>query len=109
MELWQAIDRLKHDRTILLTTHNMEEAETLASRVAVLQGGQLRHLGTALGLKNALSSSVRMVATRCAGLPAGATSIEEWASDLVTKYGSSHATAAFGTLCVRRAADVTGL
>ena len=82
MELWQAIDRLKANRTILLTTHNMEEAETLASRVAVLQGGKLLHTGTALGLKNRLSSAIRVSGSSFAEPD----SIEAWANSVSIRY-----------------------
>jgi ABC-2 type transport system ATP-binding protein len=37
---WETIDGLRHlGKTIFLTTHYMEEAETLADRIAVLRGG----------------------------------------------------------------------
>lgn len=34
--LWQALRRVSKDRAILLTTHSMEEAEALASKVAIV-------------------------------------------------------------------------
>ncbi|KAF4964875.1 hypothetical protein F66182_18050, partial [Fusarium sp. NRRL 66182] len=34
--LWQALRRVSKDRAILLTTHSMEEAEALASKVAII-------------------------------------------------------------------------
>ena len=34
-ELWSLIKSYKNDRTIILTTHNMEEADTLSDRIAV--------------------------------------------------------------------------
>ncbi|WP_084594016.1 ATP-binding cassette domain-containing protein [Arhodomonas aquaeolei] len=40
--IWERLQRLRHDgRTLLLTTHYMEEAERLADRAAVIDGGRL--------------------------------------------------------------------
>jgi len=44
---WQAIRNLRGlGKTVVLTTHYLEEAEQLADRVAVLAGGRIRALGT---------------------------------------------------------------
>lgn len=40
-DLWKAIESLKGHVTILLTTHYMEEVETLADRVGILHAGKL--------------------------------------------------------------------
>jgi ABC-2 type transport system ATP-binding protein len=45
--LWDLVDRLKHaGRTIILTTHYMEEAERLCDRVAIMDHGRVIALGT---------------------------------------------------------------
>ena len=44
--LWQEIEKLKDQMTILLTTHYMEEAEALADRIAIMIEGKLVHAGT---------------------------------------------------------------
>jgi ABC-2 type transport system ATP-binding protein len=43
--------RDKHDATILLTTHDMQEADALCDRVAILDDGQIVALDTPAGLK----------------------------------------------------------
>jgi ABC-2 type transport system ATP-binding protein len=43
--------RAEHDATILLTTHDMEEAETLCDRIAFLAGGRIVAEGTPLALR----------------------------------------------------------
>jgi ABC-2 type transport system ATP-binding protein len=44
---WQLVDALRDlGRTVLLTTHYMEEAQHLADRVAVIAAGRLVALGT---------------------------------------------------------------
>jgi ABC-2 type transport system ATP-binding protein len=46
-QLWSLLERFKHDGgTILLTTHYMDEAETLCDRVAVVDKGRVIALGT---------------------------------------------------------------
>jgi ABC-2 type transport system ATP-binding protein len=45
--LWDLVRQLKSEgRTVLLTTHYMEEAEVLCDRVAILDRGQILQLGT---------------------------------------------------------------
>jgi ABC-2 type transport system ATP-binding protein len=55
-EMWGEISRLASDEqmTILLTTHYMEEADKLASRVAIIDRGKIVVEGTPEQLKNEL-------------------------------------------------------
>ncbi|MEP7159217.1 MAG: ABC transporter ATP-binding protein [Chloroflexota bacterium] len=44
--LWEHIERLRHEgRTVLLTTHYMEEAEHLCDRVAIVDHGKILEIG----------------------------------------------------------------
>lgn len=45
-ELWTLIERLKEKTTIVLTTHYLEEAETLCDRICVMKDGQIKAIGT---------------------------------------------------------------
>ncbi|WP_048600374.1 ABC transporter ATP-binding protein [Rubeoparvulum massiliense] len=45
-ELWTAIEKLKGRITIILTTHHMEEAETLSDRIGIMAKGKLKAVGT---------------------------------------------------------------
>jgi ABC-2 type transport system ATP-binding protein len=50
-QLWDLIERFKLDgRTIVLTTHYMEEAERLCDRVGIMDHGRIIALGTPRGL-----------------------------------------------------------
>ncbi len=49
-ELWSAIEKLKGKITIILTTHYMEEAESLSDRIAIMAKGELKAVGTAAEL-----------------------------------------------------------
>jgi ABC-2 type transport system ATP-binding protein len=50
------IQRLAHSKTIILTTHNMDEAERLADRVAIIDHGRLLVLDTPQALKARLGA-----------------------------------------------------
>ena len=46
-ELWDLVRSLKGDVTIILTTHYLEEAETLSDRIGIMKNGKLLAVGTA--------------------------------------------------------------
>ncbi len=50
-ELWHVIEALKGKMTIILTTHYLEEAESLCDRIGVMAHGELCAEGTAAELK----------------------------------------------------------
>jgi ABC-2 type transport system ATP-binding protein len=57
--LWQFITRLNREgSTVLLTTHYLEEAETLCSRVAMLKGGKLVSLARTADLLQKFSAQL---------------------------------------------------
>lgn len=45
-ELWSLIEKLKEKTTIVLTTHYLEEAESLCDRICVMKDGQVKAIGT---------------------------------------------------------------
>lgn len=45
-ELWKVISGLKGKKTIILTTHYMEEAEALSNRIGIMAKGNLVDVGT---------------------------------------------------------------
>ena len=52
------------DRTIILTTHHMDEADLLSDRVAILSHGKLCCYGTSLYLKSRYGSGYYLTACR---------------------------------------------
>ncbi len=50
-ELWDIIKSLKGTVTIILTTHYLEEAESLSDRVAIMKDGKLLTVDTAQNIK----------------------------------------------------------
>ena len=48
---WDLLQRHRSGRTILLTTHHMDEADLLGDRIAIMAEGELQCVGTSLFLK----------------------------------------------------------
>ena len=51
-ELWKVIYELKGKITIILTTHYMEEAESLSDRIGIMANGNIVEVGTSKELIN---------------------------------------------------------
>ena len=51
---WDLLQTEKKSRTILLTTHFMEEADILGDRIAIMARGQIQCYGTSMFLKRKL-------------------------------------------------------
>ena len=59
--LWDLLRRINADgRTVVLTTHHMDEAETLCDRVAIMDHGEILRLGAPAALVRGLDSLVRV-------------------------------------------------
>lgn len=59
-QVWQLMQQSKVGRSILLTTHSMEEADALGDRIAILSKGRLQTLGSSLFLKNKFGLGYRL-------------------------------------------------
>jgi ABC-type multidrug transport system ATPase subunit len=49
--MWELISSTMKGRSVILTTHSMEEAEAICGRIGIMVGGRLRCLGSAQHLK----------------------------------------------------------
>jgi ABC-2 type transport system ATP-binding protein len=59
--LWDLLRQINADgRTVVLTTHHMDEAETLCDRVAIMDRGEILRLGAPAALVRGLDSPVRI-------------------------------------------------
>ena len=59
--LWDLLRQINADgRTVVLTTHHMDEAETLCDRVAIMDHGQILQLGPPAALVRQLDTPVRI-------------------------------------------------
>jgi ABC-2 type transport system ATP-binding protein len=59
--VWEHIAELKGKKTIVLTTHYLEEADALADRIAIIDEGKIVALGTPRELKDSISEMQVMV------------------------------------------------
>ncbi len=59
--IWEHIAGLKGKKTIVLTTHYLEEADVLADRIAIIDEGKIVALGTPRELKDSISDMQIMV------------------------------------------------
>ena len=67
--LWEVIRSLAdEDRTVILTTHYMDEAEVLADRVAIIDHGQIAAIDTPAALKEAHGSATSLQFTTLHGI-----------------------------------------
>ncbi|KER29049.1 hypothetical protein T265_13456, partial [Opisthorchis viverrini] len=62
--IWDLIIDLRRKRTIILTTHHMDEADVLGDRIAILSQGRLRCCGTSLFLKSNHGQGYYLILTR---------------------------------------------
>ena len=61
--MWEVITEERSRRCIVLTTHSMEEAEALCSRIAIMAAGRLQCLGGQQHLKSKFGEGLRLKLT----------------------------------------------
>ncbi len=59
--IWEYIIQLKEEKTILLTTHYMDEADFLADRIGIMDEGKIVALGTSQELKASMPEKNTMI------------------------------------------------
>lgn len=65
--LWDLLQHEKRGRTILLTTHFMDEADVLGDRIAIMADGELKCCGTSFFLKKRFGTGYRLVCVKHEG------------------------------------------
>eukprot|EP01134_Creolimax_fragrantissima_P001244 CFRG1244T1 len=60
---WEFLLRQRKGRTILLSTHFMDEADLLGDRIAIISNGALKCIGSSLFLKKAYGAGYHLVCT----------------------------------------------
>ncbi|XP_060066261.1 phospholipid-transporting ATPase ABCA3-like [Ylistrum balloti] len=63
-ETWEILRKYKDDRTILLSTHFMDEADLLGDRIAIMSEGVIKCCGTSLFLKKAYGAGYHLVTVK---------------------------------------------
>ena len=59
--IWDLLLKYKEGRTILLSTHHMDEADILGDRTAIISNGQLKCCGSSLFLKSMFGEGYHLV------------------------------------------------
>ena len=60
LEVYSVLLELKKTKTILLTTHSMEEADILSDQIGIMYLGRLRAIGSPVGLKQAYGKGYKV-------------------------------------------------
>ncbi|CAG5130291.1 unnamed protein product, partial [Candidula unifasciata] len=58
--IWDLLVKFKKGRTILLSTHHMDEADFLGDRIAIISNGQLKCVGSSVFLKNMIGDGYHL-------------------------------------------------
>jgi len=78
--IWEIIARAKQNRAILLTTHGMDEAETLCNEIGILAHGKLRCFGSGQSLRSQYGEGYQLI---LAFPPDAAKQVQEFVSSVV--------------------------
>lgn len=62
--IWQLLLKYKKDRTIILCTHFMDEADVLGDKIAIIAHGRLKCYGSSMFLKNSLGDGYQLTLVR---------------------------------------------
>uniref|UniRef100_A0A182IZM7 ABC transporter domain-containing protein n=1 Tax=Anopheles atroparvus TaxID=41427 RepID=A0A182IZM7_ANOAO len=62
--VWELLQQEKRARTIVLSTHFMDEADVLGDRIAVMCDGELRAVGTPFFLKKRFGAGYRLICVK---------------------------------------------
>ncbi|KAJ3112783.1 hypothetical protein HDU96_004162 [Phlyctochytrium bullatum] len=77
-QIWKIIDGIRRssgDRCVVITTHSMEEADALCSRIGIVCDGNLRVLGSQIHLKKKFGNGLKLTmrfAIHASYMPSGA-------------------------------------
>ena len=62
--IWELLTKYKKDRTIILSTHHMDEADILGDRIAIIASGKLQCIGSSLYLRRKFGKGYQLTVTR---------------------------------------------
>ena len=62
--IWDLIVKYKQGRTILLSTHHMDEADVLSDRIAIISNGKLKCCGSSIFLRNTFCDGYHLVCVK---------------------------------------------
>lgn len=86
-KMWRILEDISSGRSLLLTTHSMEEADALATRAAILSGGKLLALGTTDSLRREYSDLICVQLVLRTAPHSDAREVQEVEKWVQTKFG----------------------
>ncbi|KAF3838949.1 hypothetical protein F7725_010717 [Dissostichus mawsoni] len=93
--IWDLLLQYRQGRTIILSTHHMDEADILGDRIAIISHGKLCCVGSSLYLKNQLGTGYYLT------LEGECSSISSSDAGLGSEHESEVATIAFDSFTIR--------
>lgn len=81
-QLWDVIVRAKKNKSVVLTTHSMEEADVLCDRVGIMSGGRLLCIGPAYDLKRRFGRGYTCVLSTTDKSLGNTTEVNEWITSI---------------------------
>ncbi|XP_056610473.1 glucosylceramide transporter ABCA12 [Triplophysa dalaica] len=85
--IWDIVLQHKQERTIILSTHHLDEAEVLSDRIAFLELGGLKCCGSPFYLKDKLAKGYNLILTKKVQCP---DSTEKFDSEELKQFIQSH-------------------
>ncbi|KAI7808566.1 uncharacterized protein abca12 isoform X2 [Triplophysa rosa] len=85
--IWDIVLQHKQERTIILSTHHLDEAEVLSDRIAFLERGGLKCCGSPFYLKDKLAKGYNLILTKKVQCP---DSKEKFNSEELKQFIQSH-------------------
>ena len=95
-KVWDVIENLKKDKIVVLTTHSMEEADSLADHISIMHSGRLKASGTPMFLKNHYGNGYNVSLLQKSGSCTEA--LEKWVTQVLP--GSQVVSSAAGAVTI---------
>eukprot|EP01022_Parablepharisma_sp_SALTPOND_P008103 TRINITY_DN135208_c1_g1_i1.p2 TRINITY_DN135208_c1_g1~~TRINITY_DN135208_c1_g1_i1.p2 ORF type:complete len:703 (-),score=70.20 TRINITY_DN135208_c1_g1_i1:8906-11014(-) len=83
-KIWEVVNAKKKDVILLMTTHYMDEAETLGDRIAIMSEGEIKCCGSPLFLKNRFGTGYQLTLVKELGFT------EKGAASIIGKYAPNY-------------------
>lgn len=93
--IWNIIERMRHNRCVILTTHAMDEAEALCTRIGIMSQGSLKCIGSQKELRERYGSTYELTFTVPKGTAKADLSLEKYLSNhcpsttLISNFGET--------------------
>jgi len=82
-QLWDIVCTSKNNRSVILTTHSMEEADVLCDRISIIDHGRLQCIGTPLHLKNKFGFGYRLYVSAVPGEPDSVQTVTQFVETII--------------------------